>query len=55
MPQIAVYAALNRPVCEQSSDLCSRGLGYEAIKQGKEVLYRSIFDLVRDFMKDAAK
>ncbi len=29
-------------------------LGYEAIKQGKEVLYRSIFDLVRDFMKDEA-
>ena len=28
--------------------------GYEAIKQGKEVLYRSIFDLVRDFMKDEA-
>ena len=29
-------------------------MGYEAIKQGKEVLYRSIFDLVRDFMKDEA-
>jgi len=33
----------------------AQALGYEAIKQGKEVLYRSIFDLVRDFMKDAAK
>ena len=31
-----------------------QALGYEAIKQGKEVLYRSIFDLVRDFMKDEA-
>ena len=30
----------------------AQALGYEAIKQGKEVLYRSIFDLVRDFMKD---
>ena len=29
-------------------------LGYEAIKQGKDVLYRSIFDLVRDFLKDEA-
>src|SRR5207237_9206373 len=32
----------------------AQALGYEAIKQGKEVLYRSIFDLVRDFMKDEA-
>ncbi len=31
-----------------------QALGYEAIKQGKEVLYRSIFDLVRDFMKEEA-
>ena len=30
----------------------AQALGYEAIKQGREVLYRSIFDLVRDFMKD---
>src|SRR2546430_8128137 len=30
----------------------AQALGYEAIKQGKEVLYRSIFDLVRDFLKD---
>jgi DNA replication protein DnaC len=29
-------------------------LGYEAIKAGFQVLYRSIFDLVRDFMKDEA-
>ena len=32
----------------------AQGLGYEAIKQGFQVLYRSIFDLVRDFMKDEA-
>jgi DNA replication protein DnaC len=32
----------------------AQALGYEAIKQGKDVLYRSIFDLVRDFMGDEA-
>lgn len=32
----------------------AQALGYEAIKQGKEVLYRSIFDLVPDFLKDEA-
>jgi DNA replication protein DnaC len=32
----------------------AQALGYEAIKQGHEVLYRSIFDLVRDFLKDEA-
>ena len=32
----------------------AQALGYEAIRQGKEVLYRSIFDLVRDFLKDDA-
>jgi DNA replication protein DnaC len=32
----------------------AQALGYEAIKQGEEVLYRSIFDLVRDFLKDEA-
>jgi len=32
----------------------AQALGYEAIKQGKEVLYRSIFDLARDFLKDEA-
>jgi DNA replication protein DnaC len=32
----------------------AQALGYEAIKQGKEVLYRSVFDLVRDFLKDEA-
>jgi len=32
----------------------AQALGYEAIKQGEEVLYRSIFDLVRDFMRDEA-
>ena len=32
----------------------SEALGYEAIKMGYRVLYRSIFDLVREFMKDEA-
>ena len=32
----------------------AQALGYEAIKQGKLVLYRSIFDLVRDFLSDEA-
>jgi hypothetical protein len=32
----------------------AQGLGYEAIKAGLVVFYRSIFDLVRDFMKDEA-
>lgn len=32
----------------------AQALGYEAIKQGKDVLYRSIFDLVRDFLRDEA-
>ena len=32
----------------------SEALGYQAIKLGHTVLYRSIFDLVREFMKDEA-
>jgi DNA replication protein DnaC len=32
----------------------SEALGYQAIKMGYTVLYRSIFDLVREFMKDDA-
>lgn len=32
----------------------AQALGYEAIRQNFLVLYRSIFDLVRDFMKDEA-
>jgi len=32
----------------------AQALGYEAIKQGQDVLYRSIFDLVRDFLCDEA-
>jgi DNA replication protein DnaC len=32
----------------------AQALGYEAIKADFQVLYRSIFDLVRDFMKDEA-
>src|SRR6204780_1217360 len=32
----------------------AQAIGYEAIKMNFYVLYRSIFDLVRDFMKDEA-
>jgi len=32
----------------------AQAIGYEAIRQNFLVLYRSIFDLVRDFMKDEA-
>jgi len=32
----------------------AQAIGYEAIRQNYHVLYRSIFDLVRDFMKDEA-
>ena len=31
-----------------------QGLGYQAVKSGHVVLYRSIFDLVRDFLHDEA-
>ena len=31
-----------------------QALGYEAIKQGNRVYYRSVFDLVRDFLHDEA-
>jgi DNA replication protein DnaC len=32
----------------------AQAVGYEAIKMNFQVLYRSIFDLVRDFMRDEA-
>jgi DNA replication protein DnaC len=32
----------------------AQALGYQAIKQGHIVLYRSIFDVVRDFLQDEA-
>lgn len=32
----------------------AQAIGYEAIKAGYLVLYRSIFDLVRDFLRDEA-
>ncbi|MCA9245442.1 MAG: ATP-binding protein, partial [Phycisphaerales bacterium] len=32
----------------------AQAVGYEAIKQGMTVLYRSIFDVVRDFLHEAA-
>jgi DNA replication protein DnaC len=35
------------------SHLC-QAIGYEVIKAGSLVLYRSIFDLVRDFLRDEA-
>lgn len=35
------------------SHIC-QAIGYQAIKMGHAVLYRSIFDLVRDFLKDEA-
>jgi DNA replication protein DnaC len=35
------------------SHLC-QAIGYEVIKHGHKVLYRSIFDLVRDFLQDEA-
>ena len=31
-----------------------QALGYQAIKAGYTVLYRSIFDVVRDFLHDEA-
>jgi DNA replication protein DnaC len=31
-----------------------QALGYEAVRQGYTVLYRSIFDVVRDFLQDVA-
>jgi DNA replication protein DnaC len=32
----------------------AQAVGYETIKMNFQVLYRSIFDLVRDFMKDGS-
>jgi len=32
----------------------AQAIGYEAVKAGRLVLYRSIFDLVRDFLRDEA-
>lgn len=32
----------------------AQAIGYQAIKQGHVVLYRSIFDVVRDFLQDEA-
>ena len=34
--------------------MLAQALGYEAIKQGHHVRYRSIFDLVRDFLEEEA-
>jgi hypothetical protein len=44
---------LHRPARGRQNRL-TQALGYEAIKQGRSVLYRSIFDLVRDFLRDEA-
>jgi DNA replication protein DnaC len=32
----------------------AQAIGYQAIKMGREVLYKSIFDLVREFLQDEA-
>ena len=53
------YCAKPRTCCSSDRPASAKrtlaqAIGYEAIKQGKEVLYRSIFDLVRDFLKDEA-
>lgn len=39
---------------ETGKSFLAQALGYQAIKQGHTVLYRSIFDVVRDFLHDEA-
>ena len=46
-------ALLLGPPGTGKSHLC-QAIGYQAIKAGHTVLYRSIFDLVRDFLHDEA-
>jgi IstB-like ATP binding protein len=57
--------ATGKFICEAKDDLLlgppgvgkthlAQAIGHEAIWQNFQVLYRSIFDLVRDFMKDKA-
>jgi DNA replication protein DnaC len=66
VPRKQIYDLATGQFIRQSSDLLligppgvgkthlAQALGYEAIKMNFQVLYRSIFDLVRDFLKDEA-
>ena len=55
LPRAAHFVHLFPSLCAGVSKThLAEALGYEAINQGKEILYRSIFELVRDFMKDEA-
>jgi DNA replication protein DnaC len=66
IPRKQIYDLATGQFIRQSADLLligppgvgkthlAQALGYEAIKMNFQVLYRSIFDLVRDFLKDEA-